>query len=166
MNRWIEKLIARIWNRSASLRSAANTTRVLDLGLRISDGEANHGRVSIPQNRRAEHVAVLGKTGTGKSSLLRYLAQQDIESGRGFVYFDLHGDATPFLLGIVAMQEHATKQDSSDRLILIEPADPDFSVGMNPLEGHTGGNRFVQIAEFAQVLKQRWHLETFGARNR
>jgi energy-coupling factor transporter ATP-binding protein EcfA2 len=164
MKGWIDKLIARFWNRSASRRRHAVATRVLDLGLRISDGETNQSRVSIPQNRRAEHVAVLGKTGTGKSSLLRYLAQQDIESGRGFVYFDLHGDATPFLLGIVAAQERATKQDSSDRLIIIEPADPDFSVGMNPLEGHASDNRFVQIAEFSQVLKQRWHLETFGAR--
>jgi DNA helicase HerA-like ATPase len=43
------------------------------------------------------HIAVLGKTGTGKSSFLRYLSQQDIEADRGFLYFDLHGDAAPFL---------------------------------------------------------------------
>ncbi len=61
--------------------------RPLDLGARYSEDEAATGRVGIPQDRRAEHVAVLGKTGTGKSSLLRCLAKQDIEAGRGFVYF-------------------------------------------------------------------------------
>jgi DNA helicase HerA-like ATPase len=163
MNHWLEKLLARLWNRSASRRNRTIATRILDLGLRVSD-DTNRGRVSIPQNRRAEHVAVLGKTGTGKSSLLRYLAKQDIESGRGFVYFDLHGDATPFLLSTVAAQDRATNQNLSDRLIVIEPADAEFSVGVNPLEQDGVGERFVQIAEFAQVLKQRWHLESFGAR--
>ena len=164
MNRWLEKLLARLWNRTASRRHLHVANRDLDLGMRTSDDEVSQRRVTIPQNRRAEHVAVLGKTGTGKSSLLRYLAKQDIESGRGFVYFDLHGDATPFLIGAVAAQERVAKQDLSNRLIVIEPADPEFSVGVNPLEEQNHGERFVQIAEFAQVLKQRWHLESFGAR--
>jgi DNA helicase HerA-like ATPase len=115
MQLWIEKLLTRLWNRTTSRRHRTIATRVLDLGLRISD-DNSRARVSIPQNRRAEHVAVLGKTGTGKSSLLRYLAKQDIESSHGFVYFDLHGDATPFLLGTVAAQELATNLDLSDQI--------------------------------------------------
>jgi hypothetical protein len=71
---------------------------------------------------------------------------------------------TPFLIGTVAAQERVVKQDLSNRLIVIEPADPESSVGVNPLEEQNNGERFVQIAEFAQVLKQRWHLESFGAR--
>ncbi|MGH7936599.1 MAG: type IV secretory system conjugative DNA transfer family protein, partial [Chthoniobacterales bacterium] len=106
---------------------------------------------------------VLGKTGSGKSFLLRHFAQQDIAAGRGFVYFDLHGDATSFLAASIAARERLLRRDLSDRLILIEPADQHASVGMNPLEGQATHDRFVQIAEFAQILKQRWHLE-FGAR--
>ena len=45
-----------------------------------------------------------------------------------------------------------------------EPGDPVFSVGLNPLEGHPGDDRFVQIVEFANTLRERWHLESFGAR--
>jgi hypothetical protein len=33
------------------------------------------------------------------------MAQQEIEAGRGILYFDLHGDATPFMLGVIAAQE-------------------------------------------------------------
>jgi len=78
--------------------------------------------------------------------------------------FDLHGDLTPFVLSTVAAQEKIFKHKLSDRLIVVEPADSEFSVGLNPLEQDSGSERFVQIAEFAQVLKQRWHLEAFGAR--
>src|SRR5260370_25789581 len=78
--------------------------------------------------------------------------------------FDLHGDLTSFVLQTVAAQEKILKRNLSDRLIVIEPADQEFSVGLNPLEQRSGSERFVQIAEFAQVLKQRWHLEAFGAR--
>lgn len=128
------------------------------------DGSHTQIRVEIPHNRRAEHLAVLGKTGTGKSFLLRCLAQQDIQAGRGFVFFDLHGDTTPFLLGTIADQEKVLGRNLDDRLIVVEPADRDRSVGINPLESRNGNNRFIQIAEFTNVLRQRWHLESFGAR--
>jgi hypothetical protein len=164
MKQYLEKLLAKLWNRRTSRHRVAHFARALYLGAQIVDGSVGAGRISIADERRAEHVAVLGKTGTGKSSLLRNLAKQDIEAGRGFVYFDLHGDATEFLVSAVAAQERISGQDLSERLIVIEPADPEFSVGLNPLEGQNGGERFVQIAEFAQVLRQRWHLESFGAR--
>lgn len=51
----------------------------------------------------------------------------------------------------------------SDRVILIEPSDPGSSVGLNPLQAE-GAADFVRISEFAQVLKQRWGLDHFGAR--
>src|ERR1035437_9996385 len=50
----------------------------------------------------------------------------------------------------------------SDRLIVISPADREMSVGLNPLEDAEPD--FVRIAEFAEVLKQRWGLDHFGAR--
>jgi len=90
--------------------------------------------------------------------------KQDIVAGRGFACFDLHGDVTGFVLATVAAHERTVKKDLSERLIVVEPSDRDFSVGLNPLEQQNSGDRFVQIAEFAQVLKQRWHLESFGAR--
>src|SRR5262249_38505238 len=118
----------------------------------------------IPQMKRAEHIAILGRTGTGKSSLLRYEASQDIASGRGFLFFDLHGDATTTLLQLLAQCEQTTRQDLSTRVIVIEPGDPEFSVGLNVLEPAAAQHSFVQIAEFAALLKQRWHLDSFGAR--
>src|ERR1700685_3443728 len=96
--------------------------------------------------------------------LLQYFASQDTRADRGFVFFDLHGDATPVLLRLIAKREKTTNRDLSQKLIVIEPADREFSVGLNFIDQSTGQNSFVQIAEFAQVLKQRWHLDSFGAR--
>src|SRR5580704_4547403 len=155
------QLFRRLIQRRASRKAALARYRDLDIGLRIFDQEATRIHLTIPYNRRAEHIGILGKTGTGKSSLLRFLLKQDIIAGRGFACFDLHGDLTAFILGTIAAQERALKRDLSDKLILIEPADPLFSVGLNPLEGHPGDDRFVQIVEFADALRERWHLESF-----
>src|SRR5712691_7612319 len=164
MTRLLKTFAARFWNFSKSRKPDASRFPDLDLGLRVHDEQATHSFVRIPNNRRAEHIAILGKTGKGKSSLLRFLLKQDIAAGRGFACFDLHGDLTGFVLATVAAHERTVKKDLSERLIVVEPSDRDFSVGLNPLEQQNGSERFVQIAEFAQVLKQRWHLESFGAR--
>ena len=49
-------------------------------------------------------------------------------------------------------------------MIVIEPADPEFSIGLNVLEAQEGQQNYVQLAEFAQILKARWNLDSFGAR--
>ena len=101
MTAFLEKMMARIWNGSVA-RKARRRVREsgLDFGYMIKDGEVTKHRFGLGQTRRAEHIAILGKTGSGKSYFLRHLASQDISSGHGFVYFDLHGDATSFLLSI------------------------------------------------------------------
>src|SRR6266436_1277933 len=164
MLRIFKAFAAKFRNYRDARRARLRRYRDLDLGFRVYDGQATRSHITIHSNRRAEHIAVLGKSGTGKSSLLRFLLQQDIQAGSGFACFDLHGDLTPFLFSTVAAQEKILRRDLSDRLIVVEPADMECSVGLNPLEQHRNTDRFVQISEFAKILKQRWHLEAFGAR--
>jgi hypothetical protein len=159
-----EKYIAGAWNRHVSGETASTNRGVLDIGARVVDGEPVAARVGIAQNRRAESIALIGKTGSGKTSLIRRFKNQDVIDGRYFADCDLHGEEMAFLLKCIALRERTLKRDLSDRVIAIDLADPDVSVGMNPLEGQDGPDRFVQIAEFAQILKERWHLDTFGAR--
>ncbi len=159
-----EKYIARAWNCHASGETVSTNRGVLDIGARVVDGEPVGTRVGIAQNRREESIALIGKTGSGKTSLIRRFKNQDVIDGRYFADCDLHGEEMTFLLKCIALRERTLKRDLSDRVIPIDLADPDCSVGLNPLEGQDGPDRFVQIAEFAQILKDRWHLDTFGAR--
>jgi energy-coupling factor transporter ATP-binding protein EcfA2 len=163
MSYFIEQFIANSWNRLHG-GPRRETYGGLNLGTELLDGRITRVPVAIPHTKRTEHIAILGKTGSGKSMLLRHFAGQDIRAGRGFVFFDLHGDVTPVLLKLIAERERVVRRDLSTKLIVIEPADRDFSVGLNVIDQSTGQHRFVQIAEFAQVLKQRWHLDSFGAR--
>jgi hypothetical protein len=162
MIHFLEQLIAVLWNRLRGRQKSGEEREALKLGFRIVDGQIVGRQITVNNSRRAMHLAVLGKTGTGKSSFLRYLCLQDIAQGRGFVYFDLHGDATPFLLGTIRAREERLGRDLSDRVILIDPTDEAVSVGFNPLEAPSPD--FVRIAEFTQVLRQRWALDHFGAR--
>jgi len=164
MSYFLEQLIARSWNRVVTRPKHPMNPGSLDLGCDVVDGQVEQSRAYIAQYKRPEHIAILGKTGTGKSSLLKYMAVQDVQRGHGFCFFDLHGDATPALLRSIAAEEARIGQDLSHKVIVIEPADPDWSVGLNVLERRTAQQAFVQVAEFAQILKQRWHLDSFGAR--
>jgi hypothetical protein len=163
MLNFLEHLLISFWNRlqgrrrSRAKESAGGTA----LGFLVVEEQVTNRRVGLSQTRRTMHLALLGKTGTGKSSLLKYLCLQDIEAGRGFVYFDLHGDATPFLLRAIAAQEWKQQEHLSDRVIVISPSDREMSVGLNPLDGEPD---FVALAEIAELLKMYWGLDRFGAR--
>jgi hypothetical protein len=161
----MEKFLATTWNRLvASGKRDTETGSRLDLGFQVIDGEVAHARAYLPDSQRCEHVAILGKTGQGKSFFLRHLSTQDIHRRNGFVFFDLHGDTMSFLLRVIAAAERRSGTDLSDRLVVIEPADPEFSIGLNVLEAQPGQQNYVQLAEFAQILKARWNLDSLGAR--
>jgi len=163
MRNFIEQLIAAIWNRLRGRHHGAwSGGSGLDLGITVRDGSETGQHLRLSNAERTTHVSVIGKTGSGKSFFLRHLAEQDIAEDRGFLYFDLHGDTTPFLLRTVNARERKERRHLSGKLILIEPADTTVSVGLNPLESESPD--FVRVAEVAEILKRRWRLDHFGAR--
>ena len=164
MIRILEQLVIALWNRLQGRRTrpANDTAGALTLGFRVAEGQVTNRRVSLSPARRTMHVALFGKTGSGKSSSLKYACLQDIRAGRGCFFLDLHGDATPFLLSAIAAEEWRRREHLSDRVIVISPSDPEMSVGLNPLESI--GSDFIRSAEFSEILKQRYNLDYLGAR--
>ena len=67
-----------------------------------------------------------GQTGTGKSTLLLNLIQQDLAAGEGIALLDPHGDLAQAAL------EHVPRRRTND-LVYIDPADLERPIGFNPL---------------------------------
>jgi len=76
--------------------------------------------------RRLQHLFVIGRTGTGKSTALKNFILQDIASGAGCAFFDPHGDDTLQLLSLVPPERQKD-------VVLYDPSDFDFPIGFNPL---------------------------------
>ncbi len=75
--------------------------------------------------RRLQHLFVIGRTGTGKSTALKNFIRQDIASGAGCAFFDPHGDDTLQLLALVPPERQKD-------VVLYDPSDFDFPIGFNP----------------------------------
>ena len=80
----------------------------------------------IKDDDRFSHVYVIGKTGTGKSTLLETMALQDVRRGAGLALIDPHGD----LVERVASQIPDWRQP---HVIYLNAADPHQPFGYNPL---------------------------------
>jgi DNA helicase HerA-like ATPase len=81
--------------------------------------------LSIEDRRR--HLYVIGKTGTGKSTLLPNLIVQEIEAGRGLMLLDPHGELVEEVLDYIPPRRVAD-------VIYVSPADLSHPVGFNLLE--------------------------------
>ncbi|GAB4078656.1 type IV secretory system conjugative DNA transfer family protein [Nostocoides australiense] len=85
-------------------------------------------QLAQPVGSALRHTHVLGPTGTGKSTLLERLISEDIRDGRAVVVVDPQGDLVRSVLG------HIPRERVPD-VIVLDPADRDRPVGLNPLHG-------------------------------
>jgi hypothetical protein len=158
----MQSLFIRAWNWVIGFRERRKKEAGVKIGRLVVDGSLTNRPAIVPNAQRAQHIAILGKTGTGKSSLIRSLIAQDIKAGRGFAVFDIHGDLTPFVLQAIEQEEKDSERDLSGRVIVADPSNTERSIGLNVLSG--AGDRFTRIAELTDILRRRFQLDAFGAR--
>jgi hypothetical protein len=72
------------------------------------------------------HLAIFGKTGMGKSTLLRNMIATDIAGRRGVTFIDPHGDTCDELLGLIPTSR-------TNDVIHFNPADPNSVPSLNLL---------------------------------
>ncbi len=76
---------------------------------------------------RRRHIWAIGKTGTGKSTLIANMAIDDLKKDRGIAIIDPHGDLCDIVLNYIP------KHRIND-VIYFNPADTSYPVVINPLE--------------------------------
>lgn len=101
--------------------------------------------VLVPERLVDRHVALLGRTGSGKSTELVALAADDLRAGRGFTFVDPHGDA-------VARLVDAVPPDQLDRVHLLELAEKEHPRGFNPIE-LDGADPEIVAAQFVDTMR-------------
>jgi energy-coupling factor transporter ATP-binding protein EcfA2 len=110
----------------------------------------------IKRSDRRAHLYVLGKTGTGKSTLLETLMRSDTEKGFGFALLDPHGDLVKKVRSILP-------ESRIDDLIYFEVADPAQPYGFNPLANVPVDKRPLASSGLIQVFKHLWS-DSWGPR--
>lgn len=94
-------------------------------------GQNRHHGITTPigltEAERERHMYIMGGTGNGKTTMLKYQIVQDMLSGKGVAVVDPHGDLAEELLGYVP-------EDRQKDVIYINPDDLAFPIGINLLE--------------------------------
>lgn len=122
-----------------------------------TNGRQPHQKFGIYQADRMQHVYVIGKTGTGKSNLLQTLFMQDIQSERGCILLDPHGD----LSSAIARE---TSQTQKHRLRYINIANEDSSIGYNPLKAVPANLIPLAASGLLETFRHHFGEKAWGSR--
>jgi type IV secretory pathway TraG/TraD family ATPase VirD4 len=98
---------------------------------------------------RRQHLYIIGKSGTGKSTLLETMIRQDIVKGFGVAVFDPHGDLVKRIL------EHIPKHRTSD-VVYLNPADANNTVTFNPLASVPKELQALTASGLIESFKKIW----------
>jgi len=132
------------------------TLNALELGWYWSENKDELQLAKIAEKDRATHLYVVGATGTGKTKFLEYLIKQDIEKGNGFGVIDPHGDLIEDVKGFLILQYSPDDPEITDKVILIDPTDPVYTVTFNPLEKMPGVPLAEQANELICAFRKIW----------
>src|SRR5256714_11849278 len=92
--------------------------------------------VSLTLAERLRQIAVLGKTGMGKSTLLRSITAQDIARGDGLLLIDPHGTLANECLALVPLDGNRRNQ-----VCVFDLSDTEYPVAFNVLADVNPDNR-------------------------
>ncbi len=126
--------------------------------LGYAGGQNSRQEVRIHANDRSRHCYVLGATGTGKSTLLYNMIEQDIDNGDGVCLIDPHGDLYRQVL-------QSIPANRIKDVVLIDPCDIEHPVGINFLECR-GPHRDMQmnfiVNEMMMIFERLYDMRICG----
>ncbi|MCH7666512.1 MAG: type IV secretion system DNA-binding domain-containing protein [Acidobacteria bacterium] len=124
------------------------------IGERTSWGEPR--LFGLERADRRHHVYMVGKTGLGKTTLLRNLLLQDIHRGEGVGLIDPHGDLAEEIL------DHIPPHRAND-VLYFNPADLEFPIGFNLLRAASEDEGHLVVSTVVAAFKHLW-ADSWGPR--
>jgi hypothetical protein len=99
--------------------------------------------IGLTAAERERHVFIVGGTGNGKTTLLKYAIVQDIRNGKGVAVIDPHGDLAQELLALIP-------EERIKDVIYFNPSDLSYPIGLNLLEVPEGmtGDQLLKAKDF------------------
>ena len=121
-------------------------------GITVIGRTTSHNRnvtFGIKEKDRRQHIYVIGKTGTGKTTLMENMVVDDILAGRGVGVIDPHGEFAERILRFVP-------EERIEDVIYFNPADVDQPIGFNPLERVGDEHHHLVASGLMGVFKKIW----------
>ena len=115
-------------------------------------------KLILSPKHRSTHTYVIGQSGTGKSRAMESWIMQDILSGHGVGVIDPHGD----LVNNIVMRL-VGYPSVWERIVLVNPFDENWSIGINPLERIHGLPLERTSAFMTDVMMKIWGLNPTNA---
>lgn len=106
-------------------------------------------RFGIKKEDRDRHFYVIGKTGTGKTTMLDNMAVQDIQAGHGVGIIDPHGEFVERMLDFIP-------KERIEDVVYFNPDDKEFPVAFNIMENVREDQRPLVAAGLMGVFKKLW----------
>jgi len=125
------------------------------LGHNVYRGEKKE--VRFMKKDRSRHHYIIGKSGSGKSVLLNFMARQDIQNGEGVCVIDPHGDLVEDCLMYIP------KERAKD-VIVFDPSDTERPMGLNILEANTPAEMDLVSSQATEIFIKLFGDEIFGPR--
>jgi hypothetical protein len=125
------------------------------LGVNVYRGKETN--VHFLDKDRTRHHYVIGKSGTGKSNFISYMARQDIKDGKGICVIDPHGDLIEDIL------QYIPKERAKD-VIIFDPSDTERPMGLNILEANTSAEMDLVSSQATEIFIKLFGDEIFGPR--
>ena len=120
------------------------------------DYRNDHRIFGIRRADRRTHMYIVGKTGTGKSTLLANMIRQDIQNGEGVAVIDPHGDLVEQALACIP-------QERQSDLTYLNVPDTNLKFSFNPLCNVPAHERALVASDLLDVFKKIW-IEFWGPR--
>ena len=106
-------------------------------------------KFGIKEDDKRRHVYIIGKTGMGKTELLKNMVAQDILTGKGIGFIDPHGEASEELLRLIP--EERVKD-----VVYFNPADLENPIAFNIMEDVSAEYRHLIAGGLMGVFKKIW----------